>query len=175
MARDRQASLRHCSSQRRGFVAGLSTRRLNQQRRYTDRQSPVDVIIGLRKELAEFQKVSNKQAFKETLRAALRAACKEALLRAAAGADRPDYPNIEPIVEYLTERGLIRPKLSRARIRRLKLSLASSERSGPATVRADQGAAAHGIPDCLSGGTEVTVLAARSANFVRLAVEEPRS
>ena len=47
--------------------------------------------------------------------------------------------------------------------------------SGPTAVRADQGAAAHGIPDCLSGGTEVTVLAARSANFVRLAVEEPRS
>jgi hypothetical protein len=52
------------------------------------------------------------------------------LLRTAA-ADCPDYPNIEPLVEYLQERGLIRPKLSRARIRRLKLSLASSERSGP--------------------------------------------
>jgi len=104
---------------------------MDRQRRYTDRQSPVDVIIGLRKDLAEFQKISNKQALRETLRKELRAACKEALHRAGAGADRPDYPNIEPIVEYLTERGLIRPKLSRARIRRLKLSLASSERSGP--------------------------------------------
>ena len=104
---------------------------MDRQRRYTDRQSPVDVIIGLRKDLAEFQKISNKQALRETLRKELRAACKESLHRAAAGADRPDYPNIEPIVEYLTERGLIRPKLSRARIRRLKLSLASSERSGP--------------------------------------------
>ena len=88
-------------------------------------QSPADVIIGLRKDLAEFQRTSSKEALREALRKELRAACKEALQRGDAG-----YLNIEPIVEYLTERGLIRPKLSRARIRRLKLSLASSERSG---------------------------------------------
>ena len=64
-------------------------------------QSPIDVIIGLRKDLAEFQRTSSKEALREALRKELRAACKEA------------------------------PKLSRARIRRLKLSLASSERSGP--------------------------------------------
>jgi hypothetical protein len=91
-------------------------------------QSPVDVIIALRKELAEFQKVSSKEALREELRAA----CKEALQRGAVAGcpDGPSYPNIEPIVEYLTERGLIRPKLSRARRRRLESSLPPSERSG---------------------------------------------
>jgi len=86
-------------------------------------QSPADVIIGLRKDLAEFQRTSSKEA----LRKELRAACKEALLRTAA-ADCPDYPNIEPLVEYLQERGLIRPKLSRAQIRRLKASLPPHEK-----------------------------------------------
>jgi len=90
-------------------------------------QSPADVIIGLRKDLAEFQRTSSKEALREALRKELRAACKEALLRTAA-ADCPDYPNIEPLVEYLQERGLIRPKLSRAQIRRLKASLPPNER-----------------------------------------------
>ena len=90
-------------------------------------QSPVDVIIGLRKDLAEFQRTSSKEALREALRKELRAACKEALLRTAA-ADCPDYPNIEPLVEYLQERGLIRPKLSRAQIRRLKASLPPHEK-----------------------------------------------
>ena len=90
-------------------------------------QSPADVIIGLRKDLAEFQRTSSKEALREALRKELRAACKEALLRTAA-ADCPDYPNIEPLVEYLTERGLIRPKLSRAQIRRLKASLPPHEK-----------------------------------------------
>src|SRR6516225_7902688 len=87
-------------------------------------QSPADVIIGLRKDLAEFQRTSSKEALRKALRKELRAACKEALLRTAAGADREadgsSYPNIEPIVEYLQERRLVRPKLSRARIRRLE-------------------------------------------------------
>jgi hypothetical protein len=92
-------------------------------------QSPAGVIIGLRKDLAEFQRTSSKQALREALREELREACKEALLRGA-GADRPDYPNIEPIVEYLKERGVIRrSKLSRAQIRRrLKSVLPPSER-----------------------------------------------
>ena len=90
-------------------------------------QSPADVIIGLRKDLAEFQRTSSKEALRAALRKELRAACKEALLRTAA-ADCPDYPNIEPLVEYLQERGLIRPKLSRAQIRRLKASLPPNER-----------------------------------------------
>ena len=90
--------------------------------------SPVDVIIGLRKELAEFQKTNSKDVLREALRKELRAACKEALHRAGAGADRPDYPNIEPIVEYLQERGAIRPKLSRAQIRRLEAALPPHEK-----------------------------------------------
>src|SRR6516225_7288540 len=79
-------------------------------------QSPADVIIGLRKDLAEFQRTSSKEALRETLRKELREACEEALQRAAAAgaaaaaAGCPSYPNIEPIVEYLQERGLIRPK-----------------------------------------------------------------
>jgi len=94
-------------------------------------QSPADVIIGLRKDLAEFQRTSSKEALREALRKELRAACKEALHRAGAGADRPDYPNIEPIVEYLQERGAIRPKLSRARVRQLKSALPPSEKERP--------------------------------------------
>ena len=91
-------------------------------------RSPADVIIGLRKDLAEFQRTSSKEALREALRKELRAACKEALLRTAA-ADCPDYPNIEPLVEYLQERGLIRPKLSRARIRLLESSLPPNEKT----------------------------------------------
>ena len=98
--------------------------------------SPVDVIIGLRKELAEFQKTNSKEALREALREGLRkelrAACKEALQRGAGAAGCPDgssYPNIEPIVEYLQERGLIRPKLSRARIRLLESSLPPNEKT----------------------------------------------
>jgi hypothetical protein len=98
--------------------------------------NPVDVIIGMRKDMAEFLKAGgDKQAFRETLREELKKACMEALQRsaaAAAAADASDgvsrdgpagYPNIEPIVEYLTERGVIRPKLSRAQVRRLAKSV----------------------------------------------------
>jgi hypothetical protein len=86
-------------------------------------QSPVDVIIEMRKDLAEFRRTGNSQALRKKAREELRAACIDALQRgAAAGADRPDYPNIEPIVEYLQERRLVRPKLSRAQIRRLEES-----------------------------------------------------
>ena len=95
-------------------------------------QSPADVIIGLRKDLAEFQRTSSKEALREALRKELRAACKEALQRGAGAAGCPDgssYPNIEPIVEYLQERGLIRPKLSRARIRRLESALPPNEKT----------------------------------------------
>jgi hypothetical protein len=117
-------------------------------------QSPVDAIIALRKDMAEFQKVgSDKQALRETLRATMKAACMEALQQSAAdaaaaddaadadgqrpgrrgrpsgsasGANHPNgpvYPNIEPIVKYLTERKVIRPKLSREQIRRLAASV----------------------------------------------------
>jgi hypothetical protein len=99
----------------------------------TTGNSPVDVILGLRKDMAEFQKVSSKEAFKEeafkeTLRATMKVACMGALQRSAVGAagdgrDADRYPNIKPIVDYLTERGVIRPKLSRARIRRLAKSV----------------------------------------------------
>jgi hypothetical protein len=108
----------------------LSLRRLLPETIPPATANPVGVIIGLRKDLAEFQKVSNKETFKETLRKELR----EALLRAATAgaAGCPDggsgYPNIEPIVEYLQERRLVRPKLSRARIRRLEASLPPNER-----------------------------------------------
>jgi|SRR6516165_5410851 hypothetical protein len=85
-------------------------------------QSPVDVVISIRKELAEFQRTSSKQAW----RAELREACKEALLQQAAGG-----LDIRPVVEYLEQRGLIRSKPSRAWVRRRPEPLPSpSERSG---------------------------------------------
>ena len=96
-------------------------------------QSPADVIIALREDMARFQKVRSKEALREALRKELREACKEALQRGAGAAGCPDdgsgYPNIEPIVEYLQERGAIRPKLSRAQIRRLKSALPPNERN----------------------------------------------
>ena len=68
-------------------------------------RSPADVLIGIRKELAEFQQNGNKQAFRERLRAELREACKAALNQTG---DRSAYPDIAAIVEYLEDRGLIR-------------------------------------------------------------------
>ena len=68
--------------------------------------SPVDVINGIREELAEFRRTSSKEALRERLREELRAACKEALRRTAD--DPPDHPNIEQVVEYLQQRGLIK-------------------------------------------------------------------
>ena len=70
------------------------------------RQSPVDVINGIQEELAEFRRTSSKEALRERLREELRAACKEALRRTAD--DPPDHPNIEQVVEYLQQRGLIK-------------------------------------------------------------------
>src|SRR6516162_1467486 len=40
-------------------------------------QSPADVIIGLRKDLAEFQRTSSKESLREALRKELRAASKK--------------------------------------------------------------------------------------------------
>jgi hypothetical protein len=49
--------------------------------------NPVDVILALRKDMAALQKVGgDKQAFRENLRATMKAACMEALLRANADA-----------------------------------------------------------------------------------------
>jgi hypothetical protein len=75
-------------------------------------QSPVDVIIGIRKELKEFQRTSSKEA--------LRAAYREALLRGVAESfSAPDF-DIRSTVEHLEERGVIRSKPSRARRRHLR-------------------------------------------------------
>jgi hypothetical protein len=47
-------------------------------------QSPVDVVISIRKELKEYQQTSSSQALRETLRAS----CREALLQAVGRPDR---------------------------------------------------------------------------------------
>jgi hypothetical protein len=78
--------------------------------------SPVDVITSIRKELAEFQRTSNSQAFRERLRAELRKACKEALYRTGGDSStRPDYLDVGQLVEYLETRGLIRSESRRAK------------------------------------------------------------
>jgi len=77
-------------------------------------ESPVDTVIKIRQDLAEFQRTSNKQEWRETLRKA----CREALLQAAS---RPDAdPGNDPVtMEYLEERGLLRrPKPPNRRTRR---------------------------------------------------------
>jgi len=69
---------------------------MDRQRRYTDKQSPVDIVTRIREELAKFQRTcSNKQAVRETLREALLSACREAVLRAVNG------PNMAPVVDHL--------------------------------------------------------------------------
>jgi hypothetical protein len=78
------------------------------------RQSPVDVVVDILKDLAEFRRTSSKQALRE----AMREACKAALLRTAVPID------IDPVVEYLRDRGVIPPAPSRAS--RIKTSTASN-------------------------------------------------
>jgi hypothetical protein len=93
------------------------------------RQSPVDVINDIRAELAEFQRTSSKEAFRARLREELQAACKEALRRTAD--DPPDHPNIEQLVEYLEQRGLIKRARKAVRMadRRLIARHAKGDRS----------------------------------------------
>ena len=62
-------------------------------------QSPVDVVIGIRKDLEEFQRRGGKQA----LRAEMQAACRDALLRTVSD---PDADAV--IVAYLEQRELLR-------------------------------------------------------------------
>jgi hypothetical protein len=91
-------------------------------------QSPVEVIIELRKNLEEFLRTSSPQTYKEEARAALR---KALLLVAACSRPAPetwlDLDN-SPIIEHLRERGVIHTwsKRQLARRRRALLARASS-------------------------------------------------
>jgi hypothetical protein len=99
--------------------------------------NPVDATIAFQEDMARFQRAGiSKEALREAVRKELNAsACMEALQKRSdadavdAGADRrpngdrPGYLNIELILEYLREREAIRPKLSRAEIRRLAKSV----------------------------------------------------
>ena len=91
-----------------------------QQQHTAGKPSPVDVIISIREELAEFQRTSSKQALRKAMREALR----EALLRAVHDADTHPTGDIDPVVEHLRDRGLIPPAPSRAS--RIKTSTASN-------------------------------------------------
>ena len=77
------------------------------------RQSPVDVILGIREELAEFRRNGGKRA----LLAKLREAREKDLLATMRG---PDPFGLDPVLKYLEQRGLIRlgprprPRRSRA-------------------------------------------------------------
>jgi hypothetical protein len=74
---------------------------------------PVNVILGIREELAEFKKAGGKEA----LRAAMRKACEEALLQTMRGLDPDSFERAlsEPdgIIEHLRDRGVIPPPPSR--------------------------------------------------------------
>jgi hypothetical protein len=80
-------------------------------------QSPVDVIINIRKELAEFRRNSSKEA----LRAEWREACEAALLQAVGS----DPFGLDPVIEYLEQRGVIRSS-PRPRPRRSSLPKTAS-------------------------------------------------
>jgi hypothetical protein len=79
-------------------LAAMPLEALSREATNEQQQSPVDVVVNIRKDLAEFQQNSSKQA----LRKAMREACEEAFLRTAGHID------IDPVVEYLKERGVIR-------------------------------------------------------------------
>jgi hypothetical protein len=72
-------------------------------------RSPAEVGAGIHKDLAEFQKNSSKEALREFMREA----CKEDLIQAlhhnADGADGVNASAPSDIVEYLIDRGLIKP------------------------------------------------------------------
>ena len=63
-------------------------------------QSPVDVIIGIRKQLAEFQRTSSR----EELLAALKVVCRAALPRQVPGRFY-DHQAVEQAVAYLERHG----------------------------------------------------------------------
>ena len=70
------------------------------------RLSPVDVVLGIREELAEFQKAGGREA----LLARLRASREEDLRATMRG---PDPFGLDLVVEHLRDRGLIPPAPSR--------------------------------------------------------------
>jgi len=72
--------------------------------------SPVDVAVSIRKDLAEFQRTSSKEA----LRAEWKAACQAALLQAASRRSSDSVPD-SWLRDYLDERGLLRQPKSRQR------------------------------------------------------------
>jgi len=74
-----------------------------QQRHAAGKPSPVDVVINILKDLAEFQRTSSKQALRDAMREALR----ESLLQAVRHPGTHPI-DIDPVVEYLKERGVIR-------------------------------------------------------------------
>jgi hypothetical protein len=88
----------------------LSLEALSRETPDERRQSPVDVLLGIRKELAEFRRNGGKQA----LLAKWRKACGEALLQTM---HSPDFETAlsEPggIIEHLRDRGVIPPAPSR--------------------------------------------------------------
>jgi hypothetical protein len=83
----------------------------NGQRRQQQQSSPVDVALGIREELAEFQRNGGREA----LLARLRASREKDLRITMQG---PDPFGLDFVVEYLRDRGLIRIERPRKRRRR---------------------------------------------------------
>jgi hypothetical protein len=78
--------------------------------------SPVEVVLGIREELAEFRRNGGKQA----LLAKLRASREKDLLTTLRGPDpfEPALSGPGSVIEYLEQRGLIRIERPRNRRRR---------------------------------------------------------
>jgi hypothetical protein len=90
-----------------GATRDFGERDENERRRH---QSPVDVILGIREELAEFQRNGGRQALLAKLRET-----READLRATMRG--PDPFGLDFVIEYLRDRGLIPPAPSRWRVK----------------------------------------------------------
>jgi hypothetical protein len=106
--------------------------------------SPAEVGAGIHKDLAEFQKNSNS---KEALREFIREACKEDLIQAlhhninaddGVNADGGVNANVNApseIVEYLIDRGLIKPPSRAGRIKPLPSAVRAAMRAEMADRR----------------------------------------
>jgi hypothetical protein len=74
-----------------------------------DGKTPVEAIIIMRKDLAEFQQNSSKEAFRKHMREELRVALLQAFHRDG-GLHKADA--VSDIIEHLVDRGVIKPPSS---------------------------------------------------------------
>jgi hypothetical protein len=66
-------------------------------------QSPVDIVTGIREDLAKFRRISDKQELRMTIREVLR----DGLLQAVKENVLALRPGIHPVVDHFRQQGLV--------------------------------------------------------------------